>query len=298
MTRLRGTLLTAAVPLLLISACAQSPGNSAAGAPASRASSASSSPDDLVLRVESVGGFVPAERIVGRIPQVSIYADGRMITEGPVPAIYPGPALPNIQQQMLSPAQVQELVAAAPAAGVRSGTDFGSPPIADAPSTRVTVVSAGYGLQAVSVEALAEAQPDDPSLTPAQRDARAKLGAFVKKVRDLPIAPGLPPSVAYRPTTVAALTRAYEAPQGGVPASPAIAWSGPALPGAQLNPGADPSAGFGCVEVTGDQLTTVLAAAEKATRITPWTYGGKKWAVTFRPMLPDEAGCATLKGQR
>lgn len=294
MTRLRGTILTAAVPLLLISACAQT-GTSAAGAPASRASSsAPASPDALVLRVESFGGFVPASLNVGRFPQVSVYADGRMITEGPVPAIYPGPALPNLQQQLLSPAQLQELIAGAPAAGVRSGTDFGSPNVADAPSTRVTVVSAGYGRQAVTVEALSEAQANDPSLTPAQRNARTKLAAYVKKVQDLPAAQGMSPSVAYQPTMLAAIAHTYVAPQGQGPASPEKAWPGPALPGEQLGQ----SNGFGCVEVTGDALTKVTAAAKTANATTPWTENGKKWGITFRPMLPDEKGCAALKGDR
>jgi hypothetical protein len=42
----------------------------------------------------------------------------------------------------------------------------------------------------------------------------------------------------------------------------------------------------------------VLAAAKSAKSITPWTSGGRQWTVVFRPLLPDEAGCADLKAAR
>ncbi|WP_433292211.1 hypothetical protein ACQP2F_27415 [Actinoplanes sp. CA-030573] len=292
MTRLRGTILAAAVPLFLISACAQTAGNQAAGAADSRVpESAEVSPaaDDLVLRVESFGGFVPAEQNVGRIPAISIYGDGRLISLGPTTAIYPGPALPNIQVQMITPEEVRELVRQGQQAGVRNGTDFGSPNIADAPQTRVTA-----GDQSVSVMALSEAPANDPKLTAAQREARTKLSAFVKKLQSLPSASGVANPVPYRPTVLAALARTFTAPQAGDPASPAKAWPGPALPGDMLNQ----NIGIGCAEVTGADLPTVLAAAKDAKATTPWTSGGATYAITFRPLLPEEKGCAALKGVR
>ncbi|GAA2611204.1 hypothetical protein [Paractinoplanes durhamensis] len=289
MTRLRGTLMAAAVPLLLISACAQPAGNSAAASTDSRESPAAypQDADELVLRVESFGGFVPAEQNIGRIPEVSIYAGGRMITEGPVTAIYPGPALPNLQEQTITPEMVQALVKKAQEAGVRNGADFGSPNIADAPSTRVVA-----GDQSVSVVALNEAQPADPKLTTAQRAARTKLAAFVQTVRQLNAAAGVAAPVAYQPTAIAALARTYVAPQADQPKSPETAWPGPALPGASMNPGL----GIGCVDVLGADTAKVLTAAKTATTITPWTSGNAKWSITFRPLLPEEKSCATLKG--
>src|SRR4051794_22086761 len=246
MTRLRGALI-AAVPLLLITACAQTAGNQAAGAPDSRATeSAGAAPgygaDQLVLRVESFGGFVPAERNVGRIPAVSVYGDGRLITQGPTTMIYPGKALPNLQQQMLTPEMVQDLVRRGAEAGVRNGADFGSPNIADAPSTRVTV-----GDQSVSVVALSEAQPADPKLTEAQRTARTRLAAYVKKVEGLTTAEGAAEPVAYQPAAVAVLARPYVPPQAAEPAVKPQEWPGPALPGDMLNG----NLGIGCLTATG-----------------------------------------------
>ncbi|WP_030435404.1 hypothetical protein [Actinoplanes subtropicus] len=289
MTRLRGTLLAATVPLFLLSACA---GNAPAGASDTHATESASVPADantLVIRVESVGGFVPAEMTVGRIPAVSVYGDGRLITEGPHAMIYPARSLPNIQEQLLTPEFVQDLVRQGREAGVRNGADFGSPNIADAPSTRVTV-----GDQSVSVVALNEAQPTDPRLTVAQRTARTKLATYVRTVEGLSGAEGVAKPVAYQPTTVAVLARKYVPPQSSEPSTKPQAWPGPALPGDMLNT----NIGIGCVAATGADKDKVLAAAKDSTVITPWTSGGSQWAVTFRPLLPDEQGCAALKGAR
>jgi hypothetical protein len=285
--------MAAAVPLFLISACAQ-PAADGAGLPASGApESSAASPqggNDLVLRTESFGGFVPPDLVVGGLPPVSVYADGRVITVGPVTAVYPGPALPNVQVQKISPERVQELIRASEPAGVRNGADFGRPNVADAPNTRVTVVTA-QGTQTVTVAALNESQPQDPQLTPAQRAARAKLAAFVKSLTDLPaeqsaVAP-------YQPESVAVLARPWTDPGGTEPKAPEKAWPGPALPGTYLN------ANFkiGCVVVTGAEKDKIWAAAKDASAITPWTAGGSKYLITFRPLLPDEAGCAVLKGK-
>jgi len=289
MTRLRGTLVAAAVPLFLISACA---GNQPAGASDSHTTESASVPADansLVIRVESFGGFVPAEQNVGRIPAVSVYGDGRLITLGPTSMIYPARSLPNIQQQMLTPEFVQNLVRQGQEAGVRNGADFGSPNIADAPSTRVTV-----GDQSVDVVALSEARPTDPRLSEAQRTARTKLAAYVKQIKGLTAAEGVAEPVAYQPTAVAVLAHKYVTPQSSDPAAKPQAWTGPALPGEMLNE----NIGIGCVAATGADKDKVLAAAADSTVITPWTSAGNQWSIKFRPLLPDEQGCAALKGVR
>ncbi|WP_127505907.1 hypothetical protein [Actinoplanes solisilvae] len=297
MTRLRGTLIAAAVPLFLLAACAQ-PGTTGAGASGPGIpESASVDPqgaDELVARVESYGGFVPPDRTVGRLPSISVFGDGRVITEGPVPAIYPGPALPNLQVLQLSSYKVDQLLEEAAEAGVRPGTDFGQPNVADAPTTRVTVKTP-QGTQSVAVVALNEAQADDPMLTAPQEAARAKLAGFVKKLSDLSAGDASSTTKPYEPTSIAALARPWTEDQAGAePPQAEVAWPGPALPGDYLNPAFK----IGCVVVTGDDTAKVLAAAKKANQLTPWTVGGQKYLVSFRPLLPDEKGCAEFKGNR
>lgn len=52
-------------------------------------------PDAPVIQVRSEGGFLPMELVLGRGPRYTLVADGRLIHQGPVIAIYPGPLLPN-----------------------------------------------------------------------------------------------------------------------------------------------------------------------------------------------------------
>ncbi|WP_433825168.1 hypothetical protein ACQP2E_23900 [Actinoplanes sp. CA-015351] len=288
MTRTRGLLTAAAIPMLMLGACAQPGAAGDAGAPGKSdpvtESVTAPSADDLVLRVQYRGGFVPPQFLIGRLPLVSVYADGRVITEGPTTLIYPGPALPNLQVARITPEEVKQLAAEAAGAGVETGADFGTPNVADIPSTRVSVVT-GYGTQSVDVVALNEAQPDDSSLTAANQAARKKLKTFVDKLTSLGAE-----SQPYAPEEIAAIAQAWTDPGDGLAGKP-VTWPGPQLPGEYLNK----TVAIRCLAVTGAEKDAVLAAAEKANQQTPWASGGKQWSVTFRPLLPDESGCESLR---
>lgn len=298
MTRLRGTSAAAAVFLLLFaSACADSgapqgsaaPGTSGSGGPEPAA--AGKAP---VLRVEQIGGFVPPTANLSRFPLVSVYGDGRVITPGAQIMIFPAPALPSVQVTTIDPAAVRTLVKKATEAGVTSGAAFGRPGVADAPSTRFTVVT-DAGPQSVEVLALGEAVPDDPALTAGQKAARGKLRAFLEQLGDLKSTLGagsVKGTAPYTPAALATIATPWKAvEEPGISAPPARTWPGPALPGELAGGGTE----MGCVTVTGDAVTAVLAAAKDANALTPWTSGGKQWTVVFRPLLPDEAGCAALR---
>jgi hypothetical protein len=294
MSRFRGLwTAAAAVTLFLITACAR-PDNGGTGpaeTPQSGANSGPAGADALVLRVDRVGGLIAPEQMPGKLPLVSVYADGRLITQGPQIAIYPPPALPNLQVQRLDRATVDGLLAKADAAGIRSGLDLGRPNVADAPTTRITVATGG-DRRTLEVVGLTEAGSDDPRLTPAQRGARAKVAAFVQEVTDLSAASGTPKGEQYRPESVAALAHPYVRPSDGLPEQPRpVDWPGPALPGTPLGT-------TGCVTASGADAGEVLQAAAGATAITPWRSGGKSWNIRFRPLLPDESGCADLGVRR
>jgi len=248
----------------------------------------------VAIRVDYTGGFTGAIMISSRLPAVTVYGDGRVITQGPVPAIYPAPALPNVQQRRITPQDVGLLVRKALDAGVGSAGDLGRPSVSDMPDTRFTVTTA-EGTKRLEVYALD--MTDDGAnavLTDAQRAARKKLTDFVAELQELPMAAG--PSEPYPVSALAALAVAYQDqdPPNLPPPPPELAWPGPALPGAQIGPGPD----VGCVTVTGDAVKAVLTSAEKANAATPWTSAGKKWSLQLRPLLPDESGCADLAAQR
>jgi hypothetical protein len=294
---------SAAVLLLVLglAACAErpAPGSPATGSPAtgSPAPGAELPPEagDLVLRIEHVGGFTMAETQVARLPIVSVYADGRVITEGPVAAIYPGLAWPNVQVVDIGREGVQEVADRALAAGVAETGDLGTPPLADAPSTRFTLVTAEE-THVREVYGLTETLGMPASgLTESQVAARQELHRLSTEVTDLAVTgAGEQPPDPWTPAAVAAIVRPWTASQedvaqGLVPEP--LPWPGPELPGEPVGPRPDLS----CVVATGEQATAVITAAGDANMLTPWVGGdGARWSVTFRPLLPDESGCADL----
>ena len=281
-TRTAGPAL-AAVVLLGLTACADQAGMTPDPSPPP----AAQLPDDpaaLVLQVAHTGGFVTPSMLAGRLPMVSVYADGRMITEGPVPAIYPGPALPNLQVTQIDQDAVQELVDRALAAGVDETSDLGTPPIADAPSTRFTVVTA-EDTYVREVYALWETT-EEAGLTAGQVAAREALADLLGALTD----PGAAATTPFATQSLAAIAAPWVDPGDGL-VQPELAWPGPALPG-------DPTGGppdVTCVTATGVEAQALLQAAGAANAATPWTTpDGARWSVTFRPLLPDETGCADL----
>jgi hypothetical protein len=273
---------TAALLVLGLAACAE---RGATGGPsAASTSSEAAATDGLVLRVEHTGGFVTPSMTAARLPLVSVYADGRVITEGPVPAIYPGPALPNLQVAETDDAAVQELVDRALAAGVAETADLGMPPVADAPSTRFTLATA-EGTHEREVYALFETL-EGSGLTPEQQESRRRLSDLSTSLTDA----GGARTTSYRPEAVSAVVTPWIDPEDGL-VQPELPWPGPALPGEPTGGPPDVT----CVTATGAEAQSLLAAAGAGNAATPWVAGqGARWSVTFRPLLPDETGCADL----
>ncbi|WP_299952104.1 hypothetical protein [uncultured Modestobacter sp.] len=286
--------------LLLLTACAESGGTGTAPAPVPEAESGSGSgagavvlpeaEDALVLQVEQTGGFVTPEMLAGRLPIVSVYGDGRVITQGPVIAIYPAPAWPNVQVQQADRSTVQELAERALAAGIDQTADLGSPPLADAPSTRFTLVT-DDGPITREVYALQEAEGAG-GLTAEQEAARAQLRDLLADLTDLTATLGDDDAAPapYEPAAVAALARPWSAPADDTE-QPELTWPGPELPGEPIAPGVT------CVTATGEEARALAEAARGATTLTPWVGAdGARWSITFRPLLPEESGCADLTG--
>jgi hypothetical protein len=136
------------------------------------------------------------------------------------------------------------------------------------------------------VYALFEAPLEGGGLTPDQEDARAELSDFLATLTDS----AGPEAQAYEPAAVAAVASPWIDPGDGLQ-QPEVAWPGPALPGSPTGGPVDVS----CVTAAGDQAQALLAAAGAASGATPWVGAdGTRWTVVFRPLLPDETGCADL----
>jgi hypothetical protein len=275
---------------VLTAACAQRPSGSDAGSPGP--SEVPRPPaEGLVLEVAHSGGFVTPETTYARLPLVAVYADGRVITQGPTVAVHPGPAMPNLQVAQIDPGRVEELLQHAVDAGVGDQRiDYGMPPVADVPDTRFTAVTA-EGPRTSTVYAMqAGLFPEDaelPGLTEEQVAARAQLQDLLDELTGL----GAESSRAYEPEEIAAVvSRNY--PAGASPDDVAT-WPGPPLPGLELSTGLE----IHCVVAGTDDVEAVLEAAAGATTATVWRNpDGGRWAVSLRPLLPHETGCADLGG--
>ena len=272
--------LLALLPLLAVAACGP-------GVPAEDTASdtprdaVSAAPDGLVLQLVRAGGFLPLGAAFRTVPAVSVYADGRVVSQGAQIEVWPAPALPSVQVGRLGEQEVRRLVEAGREV-VAAGADYGQPPVADAPTTAVVVqdgarraVAAAVALEELSGEL---APPDAGGLTEAQRTARERLSTYVRQLQD---AASAAPALAYEPERLAVLAEPYGAPPQGLADVSAedVAWPGPAL------------AADECVVVTGEQLGQVLAAAGSASVETRWTVGGAAMRLAFRPLLPHEQTC-------
>lgn len=274
------------LPGLLLAGCAQ------AASDASDSSELGSArtnyrPDEVVLRIEHAGGFVPVETVATRLPIVTVYGDGRVISEGPQILIYPGPALPNVLVRLIGATDLNRLVSMAVDAGVGAEADYGTPNVTDMPSTRFTV-STDAGVLTSEVYGLGV----EDGLSTEQLDARRKLSDLQDALTDLPGTLGtqeIGEEQTYEPAALAVVTSPFVDPDDGLEHSE-MAWPGPALPGEPLGDFGD----LRCVTVTGADVATVLDAAAEANRLTPWVWEDQRWNVTFRPLLPEESTCADL----
>lgn len=247
--------------------------------------------DELVLRIDVGGGFVPVEYNLAAIPGVSIYGDGRMIVTGPVIEIYPGPALPNLQVTQLSEDALQAILRAAEDAGLMGGdATYDYPCVTDLPTTTFTVVAEGK-TNVVSAYALGfEAGAGD--CEGVDTAAREDLAAFQSQLGDLE---SLAPegSIGATEPYVTSEMRVFALPDGGesdLPQEP-VEWP---VTGSLDTFGEpiDVPEDARCGVVEDPELSeALLPAAAAANQLTPWTSDGERYSLIFRPLLPDEHGC-------
>jgi len=248
--------------------------------------------DQLVLRVATGGGFVTLEYNLRSVAGISIYGDGRMIVEGPMIEIYPGPSLPNLRVSHLSEDAIQAILQQARTAGLL-GQDatYDYPCVTDLPTTTFTVTAEGK-THTVSAYALgftegAEASADCQGV---DAEARTKLYDFQVKLGDL--RSWLPEgSVGQEEPFEPSEMRIYVQPYRG---DPELTQEPADWPLASLTAFGDEDPNFAdlrCGVIGGDDLKVLLPEARTANELTPWTSEGGEFSLIFRPLLPDEHTC-------
>jgi len=285
------------VSLAVVSGCARPGSESRLGGatstpgPPGTSAAGTYRPDDVVVRVEYVDGFVPVEFRLASMPLVTVYGDGRVITRPRTDSTWPRPALPNILIQIIDAADVATLATRALTAGVGNASDFGQPLVMDAPYAEFTVLT-DAGLRKSTVYALG-VDDDARELTPAQRAARQALLDLEDDLMDLPSTLG-PNAVRteqpYRAAVIAVLSRpSTESDLSAGVDQPEKTWPGPTRLG-----GSAKIWGMSCTTITGNGLRAVLDVATSAHESTTWVWNGQRWLARFRPLLPDETSCDDL----
>ncbi|HEX9775076.1 MAG TPA: hypothetical protein VGB83_05810 [Actinomycetota bacterium] len=235
--------------------------------------------DELLLRVAYEGGFTPPEYQVIRMPIVSVFGDGRVVTEGPQIEIYPSPALPSVVVRTVSEDAVELILDRAREAGL-TGPDreLTNDTIADAADTVFTV---DYGDETHTTRAYALGFDDDAE--------RAALTKFQNDMTDLASwlpAEDLGEESEWEIDRLRIAVQDY----AGDPEVPQGAKDWPlATPLASF--GQETAFGIRCGAVEGEDLATLLPEVRSSNQLTPWTSDGKDFRLNVRPLLPDEPDC-------
>jgi hypothetical protein len=291
------TLIPFAATLAFIAAACgtTTPPSHVPATPAASPSAGTSSPAPsaaaarLVLRVTTEGGFIGPAANLNAIPQVSVYADGRIMTPGPIDAIYPGPLLPPVAIKNVGAAGAEAIVAAIRAAGLDKQVDGGG--VAADTGTTVFAVNVdgsvvtsrlflggglpgrpGIGSPDPAVVAASELlnRLTDPAET--WGSANPTTSVLVPTAYRIFVAPGAPASDGVT-TNQRSVTWPLSTPlaQFGAPANPDRGIAG-------LRQGAV----FGADAAT---LAPLLAAANSQTA---FISDGMLYTLYVRPLLPDE----------
>lgn len=236
-------------------------------------------PDDVVLRIESgVGGFRTFQSNFAALPQLLVTGDGRVFTQGPVIAIYPGPFLPNIQVGKMDSETMRSLLLDAEKSGLTGEIpDYAksAPNVTDVGSTIVTITSHQkkyvHEAFALGMEQ-ATAAPERAVLKVFVDSALAKVdGAATTR---------------YLPVRYLIAAQPVELPPGtpstNVPAPRIVAW--PTDLGVNL-------LDLKCVQIDAAKVQTLFEAADQ---LTYFTQEGATYQLAVRPMLPGQPGCESI----
>jgi hypothetical protein len=240
--------------------------------------------DEVVVRVVTEGGFAAETRRPARLPQLSVFGDGRVVVIGPTALQYPGPALPNLQEFRVTHAGLARILEAARAAGLLDDAvpDYGDPGVTDQATTTVTVRADGV-TRRVDVYALGF-RGRVSGVTPEQSEQRDRLQQFIELAGD---------AGALGDDVVAGSERRYEPTAFAVRVEPANASDGEthAWPLGDL-------AGAECAVHASADLARALDVARTAHEGDVWESAGATYTVAFRPLLPDERTCADVSPKR
>lgn len=240
--------------------------------------------EDVLVSVDLAGWYGPLEYALRNTASFLLLGDGTAIVPAAIDLSYPGPAINPLQSSTLTEQQIQELFAAAEAAGLLGAEiDFGEPGITDQATTYldITVDGTTFSQAAYALDYI----DDDPNLSEASRAARAAARDFVTLAQAMVGGD----SEQYVPTAVLAHRVSSSAETSVVPEleQEARVW-----PIGTAPPPIAPTYPSSCVAIAGAEAAQLVAALVAANELTPWLIGAEPpTRMAFRPLLPGDPGC-------
>jgi hypothetical protein len=235
--------------------------------------------------------------LLGRVPIVVVYADGRVITQGPQIEIFPGPLMPNLVERTLSATALERLIELARDKDLLRNADYDFPGIADAPDTVLEINLDGTAYR-ISAYALFEAgieadiETGETQLDKATVDGRAALREFIDALTGIPAADFTDEEHSYKYDALrlywskAEIARDSEFPRE----RPPIAWplADLATAGETVD---NPAIDVRCQVLEGTDLAEVLPLLSGANGLSVFESEDAFYTFIPRPLLPGESGC-------
>lgn len=284
----RLVVVLAAIPM--VAACG-TPGPSAA--PSDRAE------ESFALRA-TLSQAIPPEARFTWLPYVLITGDGIVVRQGPVPAIFPGPLLPNVQGAPLSDAGYEAIVERGGALGLLEGSgDFVPAGMPLGGRTGSVELRIDGELRMITGDPTAVIQcittPCDPE--PGTPEA---FGTFWTDLGDLGslVGSALGQDTVYHPDGFALLV-GVEPPDDGGLGRQVATWPLD-TPLADIGLPVGDSLLPRCGTVSGEDAAALEAAFAAANQLTLWADQGDDpvdaVSIAVRPVLPGEDPCRDLFG--
>lgn len=291
MKRIAHALSPAAVAVsILLAACSGGPGSSTGQI-------SHPSGDDLVLRVEYSGGFVAPAFVLTSFPSFTLTGDGRVIVPGAQIDLFPGPALPAVNERKLTAAGIQTVLKELARTGLfGASVEYRGAQnvVADAADTVFTLHADGRDVT-VTVYALGTLDPtgNTQGISAAELAAHRTLQQVVERLGNLdawvPAGEWADSSWhPYQPGALRVVVRNADAdpPDDTGVGNVLLDWpdsSDPAAFGEKTFDGEHQ-----CSVVTGQRAKDWYAALGTANQLTRFAKGEHRYEVTVRFQLPDE----------
>lgn len=301
--RVRDTLRLGLPIALILAACsAAAPSASPTGGPTPGASTppsatpgaspSASQAAALVLRVTTEGGFIGPAANLAALPQVTVLADGRILTPGAVDAIYPGPLLLPVVVRNVGPSGAAAIVAAIRAAGLdKPGADGSGGGIPGDTGTTVFLVNVD-GTPVTNRLVLGGGLPGRPGGGGSPAPGAAAAADLLSRLTDPNETWGGPAAPAQPFVPVG--FRVYVAPGApvgdGSTTEPTIPWP-LATPLDQFGVAAVPDRGIAGLRqgvVLGADAQALLPILNRANVLSPFSSGNHLYTLYVRALLPDE----------